>query len=298
MKSWISVFVCFTTKAIHLELVSGLSTEAFMAALKRFISRRGRPDTIHSDEGTNFKGAKNEMEKILNNESIAEKMAEDGIIWKLNPPGAPHMGGLWEAAVKSMKYHLKRCADSANFTIEEFNTLLCEIEGILNSRPLTPMSSDPNDFQVLTPGHFLIGEPLTTIPEYDLRDVEINRLSRWQQIKQQQQHFWNRWSQEYLHTLQHRPKWLKAQENFKEGDLVLIKDESMAPLKWKVGRVISIHPGPDGKVRVATVKTATIKMDPKKPGTSKPDLSRFKSSISEFKRPIHKLVKLPYDPSG
>jgi len=172
---------------------------------------------------------------------------------------------------------------------------LCEIEAILNSRPLTPMSNDPNDLRVLTPGHFLIGQPLTTIPEVDLTDVQVNKLSRWESIQQQKQIFWKRWSHEYLHTLQKRPKWLKKQENMKIGDLVIIKDENLPTMKWKLGRISAIHPGPDNQVRVATVKTSTIKIEPRKPGKNNLDLSRFKSVISELKRPIHKLVKLPYD---
>jgi len=194
-----------------------------------------------------------------------------------------------------MKYYLKRSSDAAHYTIEEYQTLLCQIEAILNSRPLTPLSNDPNDLRVLTPGDFLIGEPLTTIPEVDLTDVQINRLSRWQVITQQRQLFWNRWSREYLHTLQKRPKWAKKQENIKIGDLVIIKEENLPPLKWKMGRVSQVHPGEDGQVRVATVKTRTINIEPRKPGNNKLDLSRFKPSIGEIKRPIHKLVRLPYD---
>jgi hypothetical protein len=166
-KAWIAVFVCFATKAVHLELVMELSTAAFMLALKRFVSRRGKPQVMYSDEGTNFTGAKNEMQKfqdemesIANHHEVARSLAADGIQWKLNPPGAPHMGGLWEAAVKSMKYHLKRSTQACNFTQDEITTLLCEIEACLNSRPLTPMSNDPNDFAVLTPGHFPTGRTL------------------------------------------------------------------------------------------------------------------------------------------
>jgi len=134
MKCWIAVFVCFTVKAAHLELVTELSTRAFMAALKRFCSRRGKPQVIHSGEGTNFTGARNEMmafqEEMLaiaNHHDVARSLAEDGITWKQNPQGAPHMGGLCEAAVKSVKHHLRRCTESSYFTIEELTTLLCEI---------------------------------------------------------------------------------------------------------------------------------------------------------------------------
>jgi hypothetical protein len=302
MKSWIAVFVCFSTKAVHLELATELSTAAFLAALRRFVSRRGKPQCMYSDEGTNFTGADNEMQafqqdmqEIASQDEVAASLANDGIQWKLNPPGAPHMGGLWEAAVKSMKSLLKRAMDSTNFTIEEATTLLCEIEACLNSRPLIPMSNDPSDFAVLTPGHFLIGEPLLAVPGHDLTQVLMNRLDRFEKVQQQKTHFWNRWQQEYLHTLQNRPKWTSTSPNFKIGDLVLIKDESLAPQKWKIGRVQEVHPSKDGKVRVATVRAMIVKTVPKTKGMKPYDLFQAQESI--LKRPIHKLVRLPYEQS-
>lgn len=116
------------------------------------------------------------------------------------------------------------------------------------------MSSDPHDFQPLTPGHFLVGCPLNTFPEYDLTDLKLHMLSRWQLIQKMSQGFWKQWSQEYLHTLQQRNKWTAPQNNLKLNDSVLIKDDS-PPLHWKLGRVVSLHPGKDAVVRAVTVKT-------------------------------------------
>jgi len=300
VKAWIAVFVCFTTKAIHLELVGDYTTDAFLASLKRFVSRRGKPQVMYSDEGTNFKGASNqlssfqdEMINILENHEIARSLAADGIHWKFNPPGSTPLGGLWEVAVKSMKYHLYRSANSTNLTIEEMMTFLCEIGACLKSRPLTPMSNDPNDLSALTPGHFLIGEPLVGVPGLDLTQTKMNRLDRWETMQQIKTHFWNRWSSEYLHTLQNRPKWLSQEVNFKIGDMVLIKDESMAPLKWKMARIIEVHPGKDEKVRVVSLKIASIRITEPKKGIK--NLDRFEFYTSVIKRPIHKLVRLPYD---
>jgi len=161
-KAYIAVFVCFSTRAIHLEAVSNLSAQAFLAALRRFFARRGQSAHIHSDNGTNFHGARAELrryytEHCQNNKTIIESLATDGTEWHFNPPSAPHMGGLWEAAVKSTKHHLLRITGSAKLNFEELTTMLCQIEACLNSRPLTAQSSDPESFAVLTPAHFLVG---------------------------------------------------------------------------------------------------------------------------------------------
>ncbi|CAG7632968.1 unnamed protein product [Allacma fusca] len=234
-KAYVAVFVCFGSRAIHLELVSDLSTNAFMAALRRFTSRRGKPNVIHSDCGTNFVGSNNEMKEFLklirsqsHNLEVSRNLSEDGIQWKFNPPGAPHFGGLWEAGV----------------------------EACLNSRPLCPMSSDPCDLSVLTPGHFLIGDSLMAIPEESITHLPKNRLSRWQLLQHSVQHFWKRWSGEYLTRLQQRPKWWVPKANVLVDSLVLIKDNNLPPLKWKLARVTEIHPGRDGHVRVVSLKTS------------------------------------------
>jgi len=197
IKAYIAIFVCLCTKAIHIELVSDLTTEAFMNALKRFIARRGKVSHIFSDNGTNFRGASNELKQLYqllhkDQDKLDRMLKEDNIEWHFIPPHAPHFGGIWEAAVKSAKYHLKRIVDNAALNFEEMYTVLTQIEAVLNSRPLTPISNDPNDLSFLTPGHFLIGDALTAIPQHDVTHVQINRLSRWQRINQIYQQFWKR----------------------------------------------------------------------------------------------------------
>ncbi|XP_078051413.1 uncharacterized protein LOC144477559, partial [Augochlora pura] len=123
------------------------------------------------------------------------------INWHFIPPRAPHFGGLWEAAVKSVKSHLVRIMRNTLFTYEAFYTCLSEIEAILNSRPIAPLSSDPSDFSALTPGHFLIGDLLVRVPVRDFTSAKTGRLNQWQQIQQIRQHFWTRWHKEYLHEL-------------------------------------------------------------------------------------------------
>ena len=259
-KSYIAVFVCFTTKAIHIELVSDLTTTSFVAAFKRFCSRRGHVSHMYSDNATTFVGATAELNKThriaINqlNSSMAKILATDGTQWHFIPPASPHFGGLWEAGVKSIKRHLKRVIGDKMLSFEELQTVLIQIEGALNSRPLCPMSNDADDLAVLTPGHFLIGEAVNAVPESDLSNQPENRLTRWQLTQKLFQNFWHRWSSEYLSRLQQRPKWTIKQAELQIGDLVLVKDDRLPPSKWSLARILEKHPGRDGLTRVYTVK--------------------------------------------
>ena len=260
-KGYVSLFVCMNTKAVHLEAVTDLTSEKFLDCFRRFVSRRGKPSDVYSDNGGNFVGTFNELEKLVNSkvfqDQVGSSAAELGISWHFSPPKASHWGGLWERGVRSMKFHLKRSIGEAVLTYEELSTVLCQIEACLNSRPLCPMSSDPSDLQVLTPGHFIIGQPLNALPELDVTDVPLNRLKRFQFVNSLHQQFWKRWSLEYVSNLQDRVKWRDICRNVKVGDLVLLKDENSSPGKWLMGRVINVFPGSDQNVRVVEVKTVT-----------------------------------------
>ncbi|XP_076230308.1 uncharacterized protein LOC116434332 [Nomia melanderi] len=281
IKGYVVVFVCFATKATHLELVTDLTTEACIAAIKRFFARRGRSRIIYSDNGSNFIGANNEIRELttfVNSKEHKGKLkrylTDEGVNWSFSPPRSPHFGGLWEAAVKAFKRHLKGTIGDALFTYEQLNSIIIEIEAILNSRPLTPLSSDPNDYIALTPAHFLIGDSLQTLPEYEWTDVHIRRLSLWQHTQRVKQHFWSRWHREYLHELHTRSKWhIGNSAGIKEGTLVLIREDNLPPLQWKLGRILEVHPGDDKIIRVVTVKTP----------------------LGVYKRSVKRLAPLPID---
>jgi len=262
-KAYLALFVCMSTKAIHLEVVTSLSTEAFIAALHRFISRRGLPSDIYSDNATNFTGAANylrDLSKWFDNEATRNTIVNFtnslSIKWHFIPPHAPHFGGLWEAGVKSVKHHLRRTAGTTPLTFEELCTLFTRIEAVINSRPLTPLSNNPNETEFLSPAHFLIGSPIVTFPEPSLMGEKLNRLNRWQLIHHMTEELWKKWQLEYLATLQQRNKWNKKSENPLVGDLVLLKEDNTPPLHWPRGRITELHYGSDGIARVATVRTS------------------------------------------
>lgn len=263
-KSYVALFVCFSVKAIHMELLSDMTTDNFLASFKRFISRRGKPTQVYCDNGSTFKGAKNQLSefyKIYNSKEHKNKIEcfcnEEQITFNFIPSYSPVFGGLWEAGVKSAKYHIKRVmGTNTQFTYEQFNTIIVQVEGILNSRPITQMSNDPSDLTYLTPGHFLIGAPITSFPEPDLTTVPENRLKFWRLCTQVQQHFWKRWHKDYLTQLQNRQKWRKDLPNVKDGMLVLLKEDNVPSLKWPMARIIKVISGKDNKVRVVKVKTA------------------------------------------
>ncbi|XP_076377800.1 uncharacterized protein LOC143259438 [Megalopta genalis] len=235
LKVFVAVFICFSTKAIHLEVVSDMTTEAFIGALRRFISRRGICKNIYSDNGTNFVGANNmlsEIHEILHNgeNKIRHFLTEKQISWHFIPTLSPNFGVLREAAVKCFKHHVKRVVGEELFSFEQFNTFVIEVEAILNSRPLTPLSSDPNDPIALTPGHFLIGDSLTSFPEIDFRKTPSNRLYNWQHIQKVKQDFWSRWYKEYINQLNVRQRWTKGSPNITEGTIVVLKEDNLPPL--------------------------------------------------------------------
>lgn len=277
-KGYIALFVCMATKAYHLEAVSDMTSDAFVAALRRFVARRGVPFCIFSDHGSNFVGAKRKLSELQNisrfnqnNPDILNFISKTSIKWKMIPPASPHFGGLWEAGIKAVKFHLKRVIGQNILTFEELTTVLSQIEAVLNSRPLIKANeSDISSLDILTPSHFLHGEVITSLPENE-GTRNVNLLARWELVQKIKRDFWKRFQNEYLNTLQTRAKWTKRQANISVDDLVLVKEDNTPPGYWPLGKVIATHPGSDGLVRVVTVKT--------------------KSGI--FKRPITKISLLP-----
>lgn len=261
-KSYLILFVCLVSSAIHLEISTDYTTNGFIAAYKRFTGRRGLCQCLYSDCGTNLIGADRELRSLFSSASkewnhLINVLSNDGTRWRFNPPSAPHFGGKWEAGVRSVKTHLRKIMGSTVLTYEEFTTVLIQIEAVLNSRPLCPVSNDPTNFEFLCPAHFLIGSSLSVVPEPSLLDETISRLNRYQFLRRLIEEFWKHWKVFYLQSLQNRNKWHQEKNLPKVGSLVLIKDERLPPSKWTTARVLELHPGADNRVRVATIKTPT-----------------------------------------
>ncbi|XP_058816344.1 uncharacterized protein LOC131679628 [Topomyia yanbarensis] len=189
-------------------------------------------------------------------EEIASFCQPKEIVWKFIPPEAPNFGGLWESAVKTAKYHLKRTLKTAKLTFEEYATVLSQVEAVMNSRPLCA-TSDP-EAEILTPGHFLIGRPLIATPEPSYSDLPTNRLSRWQYLQYLRQQFWIQWSLDYLLNLQPRGKNRQIQPNFQPGMIVLLEQKDAPPQCWKMGKVLHVYPGTDNLVRAVDIQSTAL----------------------------------------
>ena len=254
------VFTCLTTRAIHLELATSLTTDACMMATQRFTGRRGRPKEMYSDNGTNFRGASSELAaafKEMNKADLCEKLAMKEILWKFSPPSSPYFGGCWERLIRSVKTSLRAILHEHSPKEETLLTFLIEVEAVLNSRPLTHVPLDHEDDVVLNPNCFLLGSNSVTCGAANLTSVvsQGNLRKQWKVAQQMADRFWTRWVREYAPTLTKRTKWFKLASPLVVGKLVLLVDESLPRGCWLRGKITAIHPGKDGQVRVVDVLT-------------------------------------------
>jgi transposase InsO family protein len=259
-KRWGVLFTCLATRAVHLELAASLSSDSAILALRRLIARRGQPATILSDCGTNFVGANKELRAALrglNARRLQGEALTKGIDWRFNPPAAPHMGGVWERLVRSVKNALNATLRERAPSEEVLHTVLLEAELVVNSRPLSYVASDPDEPVVLTPNHLLLGTAAgdTRSTTYDPSDVDARR--QWKKANGLAEMFWRRWTREYLPTLQRRQKWATATDSVKVGDVVVFCDGKQPRNMWPRGIISKVFPGSDGHVRVVDIRTPT-----------------------------------------
>ncbi|XP_070136097.1 uncharacterized protein [Drosophila bipectinata] len=244
-------------RAIHLEHTSDLTTEKFLAAFARFVSRRGGPQ-VQSDNGKTFVGAAGLLSRDFLQSlkgAVTGAYSHQQLLWHFIPPGAPHMGGLWEAGVKSFKTLFNKSTATQKYTFDKLATLLAKIEACLNSRPLAPMSEDPADLLALTPKLFLVGGPLFATVEPEIKGDTTPIINRWQHLKALQQQFRLRWKEEYLKELHKRNKWRAPTRDLRVGDMLVIKEDNLPSNEWRLRRVDAVYPGSDGHIRVIDIRT-------------------------------------------
>lgn len=254
-KRWGALFTCLTTRAIHLEIATSLSTESFILVFRMFISRRGHPNIVYCDRGTNFKGAESSLRQVLENIQKGLQCHFSHITWKFNPPLAPHMGGAWERLVRSVKEGLRAALPERNFNDETLRSLLCEVEAQVNARPLTYVETAEDAIESITPNHFLLGASSGVKPIGLFTDDPSILKSAWKRQQQVSEVFWRRWTSEYLPSISQRTKWFEPVDPLKEGDVVTIVNPEI-PHSWQLGRVEKIITSADGQVRQVDVRTA------------------------------------------
>lgn len=259
-KTYICVFVCLTSRAIHIEMVTDLTCDAFLAAYHRFTARRSVPNVIYSDRGTNFTSANTVLKEcrdflLKNHDTIFSAASAMGTQWKLHPPFGPNFNACAENGIKSCKALLKRQIGLQVLTFEQMQTLLCRVEQVLNSRPIV-FSNDINDQDLvyITPGHLIVGREMMVPAEKPI-DENVSVRDRFKLVQQMAQAFWKDWSVAYLHELMQREKWSKATESLKPNDIVYVMNVDTSPLSWAIGRVEQTFTNPhDSTVRVAKVR--------------------------------------------
>ncbi|GBN01752.1 hypothetical protein AVEN_106874-1 [Araneus ventricosus] len=253
-KAYIALFACAVTRAIHLEVVSSLSTEHFLLAFRRFISRRGICHTVNSDNAMTFKGADIELKRLYMNicePEVQNYFGKKGIKWQYIVERAAWWGGYWERMVhwermvQITKIALRKILGRALVSFEELQTILAEIESIINSRPLTYVYNEPFP---LTPANFLTGRRLTALPNWSgKRNIELFKgkkelIKRYLYREKILNIFWKRWKREYLLQLKgaNLNKNVNVKTEFNVNDIVLIGEEKVPRQLWKLLKVIDI----------------------------------------------------------
>ena len=258
LKRWGCIFTCLVTRAVHIELADSLETDDFILVLRCFVSRRGQPVQLFSDNGTNFRGADRELRENLqglDQSMIQNYMMKYKIDWKFITPHAPHFGGAWERLIKSVKRALSAILKDQCVTESVLRTTLAEVEAVVNGRPLTYNSSSINDYTALTPNHFLHGGATHIAPIGDFDSRELCSRKRWRQTQVLADHAWKRWLREYLPSLTVRSKWQTQAKNLKTDDLVMIMEDNIPRGQWLLGRVVEVVLSDDDCVRSLRIKT-------------------------------------------
>ncbi|XP_051239353.1 uncharacterized protein LOC127353832 [Dicentrarchus labrax] len=265
-KRWAAIFTCLNTRAVHIEVLETMTTASFINGLRRFTAIRGPIKMLRSDRGTNFIGACKELNLNTEDPDLKTHLHDSNCTWVFNPPHSSHMGGVWERMIGIARRILDALllkTSTSYLTHEVLTTLMAEVIAIMNSRPLVPVSSDPEAPAVLTPSMLLTQKEETlSTPEGDF-DANDLSIKHWRKVQGLADAFWKRWRQEYLVTLQPRKKWHTDKRNLQTGDVVLLKDSQARRTEWPTGLIVKTVPSQDDRVRkveVRVVKQGTPKV--------------------------------------
>ncbi len=257
-KVWAVIFTCMVSRAVHVEVLFKMDTEAMINAIIRFAARRQTVRRFISDCGTNLTGASRVLKEEMRswNTSSTVELQRRGLQWDFIPPGTPHYGGIWERVVALFKKHLASITSGHVLHYDVFQTAVIEVEGILNRRPLTPMSDDPSDTSALRPVNILHPSTFShssaaILPPGTGNDA-VGMRCRWRNAQARVDAFWKIWKSEYLQLLHARSKWTKSEVNIKKDALVIIVDETLHRHQWSMGRVVEVE-GSGAHVRRAQI---------------------------------------------
>ena len=268
VKVWLCLYTCCTTRGVHLDLVENLDAATFIRSLKRFTSRRGIPVRIVSDNGSTFTAAAKVLKRMFTDPALEQHLLSCHMRWDFNLEKAPWWGGIFERLVKSTKRCLRKVIGTARLSYDELLTVVTEVEGVLNSRPLTYLSSEDVE-EPLTPSHLMIGYRVMSLPDLPAVDFDDptfnaspdNLRGRFKHLLIVTQRFWTRWRKEYLTELRESHRTLlarrKAADVVKNGEIVVIHDESLPRGQWRLGRIEQVIKGSDGHARGVRVRTQT-----------------------------------------
>ena len=267
----IIIFTCATTRAVHLELVTDKSTEAFLMAFRRFACLRGHPNVCWSDRGSNFVGAQEYLREVMQNwdiPKIQSILSEEFVCdfeWQWNVPHASHQNGVVESLIKSARQALNSVCKNQAFTEEQWRTFLAEVTYMINSRPLYPSSEDVWEEPPITPNDILIGRH--SCPPQPEQETRVNPRHLIRSVQNRVAEYWTCWMKYFAPSLLPRNKWFRKRENVKIGDLVLELNPHRKRLQWEMALIVDTYPGEDGLVRKVRIRTQN----------------------GEYDRPIHKL---------
>jgi hypothetical protein len=293
------IFTCMVSRAVHVETANALTTDSFLNAYRRFVARRGPIRQLRSDQGTNFVGARSELEKALtemNANRVRDELLKDQcdyIEFKMNVPNASHMGGVWERQIRSVRSVLDVLLKNHGQQLddESLRTLLVECEAVVNSRPLTTQGIQSVDStEPLSPSNLLTMKSKLVLPPPGVfQKADLYSRKRWRRVQHLANEFWKRWRAEFLLEMQRRSKWTKPKKNLNPGDIVIIKDDAARRNQWQLARIMESYVDADGLVRKVKLILATSALDERG--------RRNDTRYNYIERPVHKLVLILSDSS-